>query len=85
MPLVQAVYNVRILLANVPAMLVIRAPSVMLLVGVIPLVQVALHVISLQVNVLAKLDTREQHVTHATQITTEQVTEHVQVSVITHH
>ena len=82
MPLVQAVYNVRILLANVPVMQVIRAPSVMLLVGVIPLVQVALHVISLQVNVLAKLDTREQHVTPATQITTEQVTEHVQVSII---
>ena len=82
MPLVQAVYNVRILLANVPVMLVIRAPNVMLLVGVIPLDQAARHVISQQVNVLAKLDTQEQHVTPATQITTEQVTEHVQVSII---
>ena len=82
MPLVQAVCNVRILLANVPVMLVIRAPNVMLLVGVIPLDQAARHVISQQVNVLAKLDTQEQHVTPATQITTEQVTEHVQVSII---
>ena len=82
MQLDQAVYSVLIQLVNVPAMLVIRAPSVMLLVGVIPLDQAARHVISQQVNVLAKLDTQEQHVTPATQITTEQVTEHVQVSII---
>ena len=55
MQLDQAVYSVRILLANVPAMLVIRAPSVILLVGVIPLVQAEQHVMLLQVNVLATM------------------------------
>ena len=80
--LAQAICNVQIQLVSVLAMLVTKAPNVMLLVGVIPLDQAAHHVISRQVNVLAKLDTREQHVTPATQITTEQVTEHVQVSII---
>ena len=83
MPLVQAVYNARILLANVPAMLVIRAPSVMLLVVVIQLVQVAQHVISLQVNALAIQDIPELHVTPVLPITTKQVMVLlVQVSVI---
>ena len=52
---VQAVCSVLIQLANVPAMLVIRAPSVILLVGVIPLVQAEQHVMLLQVNVLATM------------------------------
>ena len=85
MPLVQAAYNVRIRLANVPVMQVIRAPSVMLLVGVIPLVQVALHVISLQVNVLAIQDTQEPHAIPVPPITTKQVMVLlVQVGVLTH-
>ena len=52
MPLVQAVYNVLIHLVNVPAMLAIREPNVMLLVVVILLVQVVQHVMRQQVNVL---------------------------------
>ena len=80
--LAQAICNVQIQLVSVLAMLVTKAPNVILLVGVIPLDQAAHHVISRQVNVLAKLGTQEQHVTPATQITTEQVTEHVQVSII---
>ena len=55
MQLDQAVYSVLIQLVNVPAMLVIRAPSVILLVGVIPLVQAEQHVMLLQVNVLATM------------------------------
>ena len=80
MQLVQAVYSVLIHLVSVPAMLDTKAPNVMLLVVVIPLVQVAQHVISQQVNVLAILDTLELLVTPALQITTEQVAELVQVS-----
>ena len=70
---VQAVCSVLIQLANVPATLVIRAPSVMLLVVVIQLVQVAQHVISLQVNAHVTLDTQEQHAIPALPITTKQV------------
>ena len=85
MQLDQAVCSVLILLANVPATLVIRALSVMLLVVVIPLVQVVLHVISLQVNVLAIQDTQEPHAIPVLPITTKQVMVLlVQVSVITH-
>ena len=80
MQLVQAVYSVLIHLVNVPVMLDTKAPNVMLLVVVIPLVQVAQHVISQQVNVLAILDTLEPLVTPVLQITTEQVAELVQVS-----
>ena len=80
MQLVQAVYSVLIHLVSVPAMLDTKAPNVMLLVVVIPLVQVAQHVISQQVNVLAILDTLEPLVTPVLQITTEQVAELVQVS-----
>ena len=88
MPLVQAAYNVRIRLANVPVMQVIRAPSVMLLVGVIPLVQVALHVISLQVNVSAMQDTKEPHAIPVILTSIMQVYLHfllVQVSISTYH
>ena len=80
MQLVQAVKNVQIPLVSVLVMLVTRVPNVILLVVVIPLVQVAQHVISQQVNVLAKLDTLEPLVTPVLQITTEQVAELVQVS-----
>ena len=62
MPLELAVCSVLIQLVNVPAMLDIREPNVMLLVVVIPLVQAALNAVSQQVNVLAKQDTQEQHV-----------------------
>ena len=82
MQLVQAVYSVLIHLVSVPAMLDTKAPNVMLLVVVIPLVQVAQHVISQQVNVLAILDTLEPLVTPVLQITTEQVAELVQVSLL---
>ena len=51
--LVQAVKNVQTPLVYVLVMLVTRAPNVILLVDVIPLVQVVHHVIRLQVNALA--------------------------------
>ena len=81
---VPAVCNALIQLDNVPVMLAIKEPNVILLVVVIPLVQVAQHVISQQVNVLAIQDTQELHVTPVLPTTTEQVAELVQVSVITH-
>ena len=84
MQLVQAVYSVLIHLVSVPAMLDTKAPNVMLLVVVIPLVQVAQHVISQQVNVLAIQGTQEPHVTLVLPITIEQVVELVQVSIHTH-
>ena len=85
MPLVQAACNVQILLVSVLAMLVIRAPNVILLVVVIQLDLAAQHVISLQVNVLAIQDIPEPHVTPVLPITTKQVMVLlVQVSVIIH-
>ena len=81
MQLVQAVYSVLIHLVSVPAMLDTKAPNVMLLVVVIPLVQVAQHVISQQVNVLAIQDTQEPLVMPVLPTTTEQVVELVQVSI----
>ena len=71
----QPFLNVLIQLVNVPAMLDIREPNVMLLVVVIPLVQAALNAVSQQVNVLAKQDTQEQHVILVIQTTIEQVME----------
>ena len=59
MSLDQAVRNVQILLVSVLAMLVIKGPSVMLLVVAIPLVQAALYVTNQQVNVLAIQDSQE--------------------------
>ena len=50
MPLVQAVYNVRILLVNVPAMLATKEQNVMLLVVVTLLVQVVQHVIAMSLD-----------------------------------
>ena len=73
MPLVQAVCNVLIQQDNVPVMLAIRVPNVMLLVVVIQQVQVVQHVMLLLANALAKLDTQELHVIHVRQITTKQV------------
>ena len=70
----QVVYNVRTQLVHVPAMMDTRVPNVRLRVAVIPLVQAAQHVISLQVNVLAMLvilDTQELHATLVTLTTTE--------------
>ena len=82
MPLVQAVYNVLIQLANVLVMLVTKAPNVMLLVVVTLLGLVVLHVISRLDNVLVKLGTPVSHVILVQQITIEQVMELVQVSKI---
>ena len=82
MLLVQVVYNVLILLDSATAMLVIREQTVISLVVVTLLVQVAIHVINLQVNVLAILDTQEPHVTLATPNTTNQVMELVQVRIV---
>ena len=82
MELVQAVYNVLIQLVNVLAMLVTKAPNVMLLVVVIILVQVAQLVMPLQVNVLATQDTLEPPVIPVPLTTIEQVEEHVLVSFI---
>ena len=80
--LVQAVKNVQIPLVSVLAMLVTKAPNVMLLVVVTLLGLVALHVISRLDNVLVKLGTPVSHVIPVRQITTEQVMELVQVSKI---
>ena len=82
MPLVQVVCNVQTRQVFVLVMLDTKALNVILLVVVILLVQAALHVIRLQVNVLAILATQVQHVILALQITTEQVVELVQVSFI---
>ena len=84
MPLVQAVCNVQIQLDNVPAMLVIRAPIVMLLVVVMLLGQVAQHVMLQQASVLVILAIQAPHVIHVPPTTIEQVMELVQVSVITY-
>ena len=73
MQLVQAVKNVQTPLVYVLVMLVTRAPNVILLVDVIPLVQVVHHVIRLQANVLVILDTLEPHVTLATPTIIQQV------------
>ena len=62
MQLVQAVYSVLIHLVNVPAMLAIKAPNVMLLVVVHHLVLVEQHVMRPQVNVLAIVVTQVPHV-----------------------
>ena len=80
--LVQAVKNVQTPLVSVPAMLDTRVPNVILLVVVILLVQAALHVIRLQVNVLAILVTQEPLATLVTPTTIKQVLEQlVQVSI----
>ena len=82
MQLVQAVKNVQTPLVYVLVMLVTRVPNVILLVVVILLVQAALHVIRLQVNVLAILVTQEPHATLVTPTTIKQVLEQlVQVSI----
>ena len=89
MPLVQTIYsNVLILLVSVLAIQVIKGPSVMLLVVAIQLVQAALHVISLQVNVLAMQDTKEPHAIPVILTSIMQVYLHfllVQVSISTYH
>ena len=82
--LVQAVYNVLIHLVNVPAMLVTKVPSVMLLVVAIPLDQVVQLVMHQQVNVLVILAIQVPHAILAIQITIEQVVELVQVSIYTY-
>ena len=74
-PLVQVVCNVRLQLEHVLVILVTRVPNVILLVVVKQLVQAALHVISLQVNVLVILDTQEPHATPVTKTTIKQVME----------
>ena len=82
MPPVLVICNVRILLDSAPALLVIRVQNVTLLVVVILLVQAALHVIRLQVNVLATLVTQEPLATLVTPTTIKQVLEQlVQVSI----
>ena len=73
MSLDQAVRNVQIPLVSVPAMLVIKGPNAILLVVVILLGLAARHVISLLVNVLAILDTREPHVIPVIPTTTKKV------------
>ena len=81
MPLVQVVCNVQTPQVSVLVMLDTKAPNVILLVVVILLVQAALHVIRLQVNVLAIPVTQEPHVTLVTPTTIQQVLEQlVQVS-----
>ena len=82
MALVQAVCSVQIHLVNVPARMATKEPNAMLLVDVIRLVQVAQHVMLLQVNVLVILDTQEPHVILVPPTTTEPVVEPVQVSLI---
>ena len=74
-PLVQVVCNVRLQPEHVLVTLVTRVPNVILLVVVKQLVQAALRVISLQVNVLVILDTQEPHATPVTKTTINQVME----------
>ena len=62
MSLVQAVCSVLIQVVNVPAKMATKAPNVMLLVVVIPLVQVAQHVMRQRVNVLAIVVIQVPHV-----------------------
>ena len=85
MVLVRVVCNALIQLVNAPAILDTKELNVMLLAVVIQLVQVARHVILLQVNVLVILDTPEPHVTLVPPTTTEPVVEPVQVSLISIH
>ena len=80
MPRVRAIYSVLIQLGNVLAMPAIRVLNAMLLVVVIAQVQVAQLAMLRQVNVLVKLDTPEQHVTHVLPTITKQAVELVQVS-----
>ena len=82
MVLAQVVCNVRIQLVNVPAMLVTKAPHVMLLVVAIRLVQAVEHVMLLLVNVLVRLVIQVPNVIPVRQITIEQVMELAQVSLI---
>ena len=85
MALVRVVCNAQIQLVNVPAILDTKELNVMLLAVVIQLVQVARHVILLQVNVLVIPDTQEPHVILVPLTTTEPVVEPVQVSLISIH
>ena len=62
MQLVQVVCNVQILLVSVLAMQATKGQNVMLLVAVIPLVQVAQHVMRQRVNVLAIVVIQVPHV-----------------------
>ena len=80
MPLDQAVYNAQTHLANVHAMLAIKALHVTLLVDAILLVQVEQPVMPLQVNVLVTLVILALHVIHVLLTTIEQFLELVQVS-----
>ena len=82
MLLVQAVCSALNLQASVLATLVIKGPNVMLTADVITLVQAAQHVISPQVNVLAKLDTTEQLVIPVPPTILLNWVELVQVSII---
>ena len=77
MALVRVVCNAQIQLVNVPAILDTKELNVMLLADVIQLVQVARHVILLQVNALVILDTLEPHVTLVPPTTIEPVVEPV--------
>ena len=79
---VQAVCSAQIHPDNVHAMLATKEPNAMLLVDVIQLVQVAQHVMLLQVNVLVIQDTQELLVTLVQPTTLEQVMEPVQVCLI---
>ena len=79
MVLVQVVCSVQIQQGNVPAMLVTKVPSVMLLVVAIPLDQVVQHVMHQQVNVLAKLAILVLHAILAPPTIIEPVMELVQV------
>ena len=84
MQLVQVHYNVLILVVNVPVMLGIRVPNVMLHVVVTLQVQVEQPVMLPPDNALVTLVIQGQHVTHVLQTTTERVMALVQVSVMTY-
>ena len=83
MPLVQVLCNVLILVVNVPVMLGIRVPNVMLHVVVTLQVQVEQPVMLPPDNALVTLVIQGQHVTHVLQTTTERVMALVQVSEMT--
>ena len=82
MVLVQVVCSVLIQPGNVLAILVTKAPNVMLLAVVIPLVQAVQHAMLLLANVLARLGTQVSHAIPVQQITIEQVMELAKVRML---
>ena len=85
MPLVQVAYNARIQQDNVVVMMDTKALNVMELVIVLLRAQVAMIVMLLQVNVIAKMGIQVPLATPVLPTSSKRVMEDVQVSQITNH